>query len=194
MRSRLPVILTTVAALALQPLSAATPASATTTGLWAGRTANSPTSYTVQVANTPAMTATVTTDSRTGQIGVISGASTWLSQGSPVGAKYGSSLNRPSLNLRPKADNPASPSTTTYSFANPTPTSGWTFVLGDIDADKVQVRAVGPNGTALTAAQLGFNGGFNSSAVPPSGTPPSTPTTSPGSTSRWRRRDRSRAS
>lgn len=161
MRSRLPVILTTVAALALLPLIAATPASAATTGLWAGWTANSPTSYTVQVANTPAMTAAVTTDSRAGQIGVISGASTWLSQGTPVGAKYGSSLNRPYLNLRPKADNPASPSTTTYSFANPTPTSGWTFVLGDIDADKVQVRAVGPNGTALTAAQLGFNGGFN---------------------------------
>lgn len=160
MRSRLPV-LTTVAALALLPLVAATPASAATTGQWAGWTANSPTSYSVQVANSPAMTAAVTTDSRTGQIGVISGASTWLAQGTPVGAKYGSSQGRPYLNLRPKADNAASPSITTYSFAAPTPTSGWTFVLGDIDADKVQVRAVGPDGVALTAAQLGFNGGFN---------------------------------
>ncbi|MFF2051436.1 collagen binding domain-containing protein [Leifsonia sp. NPDC058194] len=170
MRSRLPV-LTTVAALALLPLVAATPASAATTGLWAGWGTTSPTAYTVQVANTPPMTATVATDSRTGQIGVISGASTWLGQGTPVGAKYGSSQGRSYLNLRPKADNAASPSTTTYSFAEPTPTSGWTFVLGDIDADKVQVRAVGPDGTALTAAQLGFNGGFNYCAPGVAGKP-----------------------
>ena len=172
MRSRLPVILTTVAALALLPLVAATPASAATTGLWAGWTANSPTSYSVQVANTPAMTAAVTTDSRGGSgVGVITGASSWLAPGTPVGAKYGSSQGRPYLNLRPKADNAVSPSTTTYSFAEPTPTSGWTFVLGDIDADKVQIRAVGPDGVALTAAQLGYNGGFNYCAAPGSGRP-----------------------
>lgn len=172
MRSRLPVILTTVAALALLPLVAATPASAATTGLWAGWTANSPSSYSVQVANTPAMTAAVTTDSRGGSgVGVITGASSWLAPGTPVGAKYGSSQGRPYLNLRPKADNAVSPSTTTYSFAEPTPTSGWTFVLGDIDADKVQIRAVGPDGVALTAAQLGYNGGFNYCAAPGSGRP-----------------------
>ncbi|GIT79395.1 hypothetical protein LLS1_10640 [Leifsonia sp. LS1] len=160
MRSRLP-ILAALAAVVLVPVVAATPASAATTGLWAGWGTTSPTSYTVQVANTPPLTATVSTDSRTGQIGVISGTSTWLAAGTPVGAKYGSSQGRPYLNLRPKADNAVSPSTTTYAFAAPTPTSGWTFVLGDIDADTVQIRAVGPDGTALTAAQLGFDGGFN---------------------------------
>lgn len=162
MRSRLPIVLTAIAALTLLPLASAAPATAATTGLWAGWTATGPSSYSVQVANTPAMTADVTTDSRGGGgVGVITGSSTWLAQGTPVGAKYGSSLNRPYLNLRPKADNAASPSTTTYAFAAPTPTSGWTFVLGDIDADKVQVRAIGPDGTPLTAAQLGYNGGFN---------------------------------
>lgn len=170
MRSRLPVILT-VAALALLPLVAATPASAATTGQWAGWGTVSPTVYTVQVANTPPLTATVSTDSRTGQIGVISGASTWLAAGTPVGAKYGSSQGRPYLNLRPKADNTASPSITTYSFAQPTPTSGWTFVLGDIDADKVQVHAIGPDGTVLTAAQLGYKGGFNYCAATGPGRP-----------------------
>lgn len=92
---------------------------------------------------------------------MISGSSTWLSAGTPVGAKYGSSQGRPCLNLRPKADTPKAPSTTTYTFARPTPSSGWTFVLGDIDADAVQIRAIGNDGTALTAAQLGFQGGFN---------------------------------
>lgn len=125
----------------------------------------------MQVGTSPRLSATVTTDSRSGQIGVISGTSTWLAAGTPVGAKYGSSQNRPYLNLRPKADSPTAPSTTTYSFAAPTPTSGWTFVLGDIDADKVQVRAIGPDGTALTAAQLGFRGGFNYCAPALAGKP-----------------------
>ncbi len=170
MRSRLPVLVS-VAAAALLPIASAIPASAATTGLWAGWGTNGPGSYSVQIANTPPLTATVTTDSRSGQIGVISGTSTWLSEGTPVGAKYGSSQGRPYLNLRPRADNAASPSTTTYSFAAPTPTSGWTFVLGDIDADAVEVRAVGPDGVALTAAQLGFRGGFNYCAPGVAGKP-----------------------
>lgn len=160
MRCRLLVPVALLATLAL-PAVLASPADAVTTGLWAGWATTGINAYTVQVANTPPMTATVTTDSRQGQTGVISGASTWLAAGTPVGAKYGSSQGRAYLNLRPKADAPTAPSTTTYSFAAPTPTSGWTFVLGDIDADKVQVRAIGPDGALLSAAQLGYRGGFN---------------------------------
>ncbi|WP_431074976.1 MSCRAMM family protein [Microbacterium phyllosphaerae] len=125
----------------------------------------------MQVAAQPAITATMTSDSRAGQAAVISGATNWLAQGTPVGAKYGSSINQSYVNLRPKADNAASPSTTTYSFANPTPASGWTFVLGDIDADSVRIQAVGANGQALTAAQLGFQGGFNYCAPGVTGKP-----------------------
>lgn len=146
-------------------LVGAIPAAAATTTAWATwqPLAGTGGAYmtTVQVAAQPAITATVTSDSRAGQVGVISGATNWLSQGTPVGAKYGSSINQAYLNLRPKADNATSPSTTTYSFANPTPASGWTFVLGDIDADAVRIQAIGANGQALTAAQLGFRGGFN---------------------------------
>ncbi|WP_258046125.1 MSCRAMM family protein [Leifsonia shinshuensis] len=170
MRSRLLVPAAIVAAIAL-PTLLASPASAATTGLWAGWSTTGTNSFTVQVANTPAISATVTTDSRQGQIGVISGASTWLGAGTPVGAKYGSSQGKPYLNLRPKADSPSAPSTTTYSFAAPTPTSGWTFVLGDIDADAVQVRAIGPDGALLTAAQLGYRGGFNYCAPGVAGKP-----------------------
>ena len=116
---------------------------------------------TVQVAAQPALTATMTSDSRAGQVGVISGASTWLSEGTPIGAKYGSSRDQAYLNLRPKADNATSPSTTTYSFATPTPTSGWAFALGDIDADAVRIHAVAPDGHVLTAAEIGLRDLFN---------------------------------
>lgn len=141
------------------------PAAAATTTSWASWQPLTGTSgaytTTVEVAAQPSMTATMTSDSRSGQVGVISGSTNWLSQGTPVGAKYGTSLNEQYLNLRPRVDNATSPSTTTYSFASPTPASGWTFVLGDIDADAVRIQALGANGQVLTEEQLGFQGGFN---------------------------------
>ncbi|MFJ2551834.1 collagen binding domain-containing protein [Microbacterium sp. NPDC087591] len=153
----------------------AVPASAATTSTWAAwqplTGVGGAFTTSVAVAANPAVTATVTSDSRGGQVGIISGASVWLSQGTPVGAKYGSSINQPYLNLRPKADNATSPSTTTYSFDAPTPASGWAFVLGDIDADAVRISAVGTDGQALTAAQLGFRGGFNYCAPGVAGKP-----------------------
>lgn len=146
-------------------LVGAVPAAAATVNSWATwqplAGAGGAYTTTVQVAAQPAVTATMTSDSRGGAPAVITGASTWLSEGTPIGAKYGSSRDQPYLNLRPKADNAASPSTTTYSFATPTPTSGWAFALGDIDADAVRIQAIGPDGQALDATELGFQGGFN---------------------------------
>jgi hypothetical protein len=92
---------------------------------------------------------------------VITGGSTWLSDGTPIGAKYGSSRNQPYLNLRPFADNASSPSTTTYTFDAPAPSSGWAFALGDIDADSVRISGTSATGAALTAADLGFQDAFN---------------------------------
>jgi hypothetical protein len=159
------MLVAALAASVLAALALASPASAATTSQWASwgpfeGTGGAFTSS-VTIANTPAITATMTSDSRAGQVGVISGASTWLAQGTPPGAIYGSSQNKPYVNLRPRADSPTAPSTTTYSFANPTPTSGWMFALGDLDADKVSIRAVGPDGTVLDSTQIGFMGGFN---------------------------------
>jgi len=169
-----PVLLAALVA----PLLLASSASAATTSQWAGWAPLTGTSNTyttsVTVANNPALIADVTSDSRSGSVGVISGASTWLAAATPVGAKYGSSQGKPYLNLRPRADNATSPSTTTYTFRTPTPTSGWTFVLGDIDADKVQIRAVGPDGVPLTTAQLGYRSSFNY-CVPGVCTPTQTP-------------------
>lgn len=116
---------------------------------------------TVEIAARPALSASVTSDSRAGQVGVVSGASAWLSEGTSIGAKYGSSRDQPYLNLRPKADNATSPSTTTYSFSAPTPTSGWAFALGDLDADSVRIRAVAPDGHVLDAAEIGLRDLFN---------------------------------
>ncbi|MCU1406301.1 MAG: cell wall anchor protein, partial [Glaciihabitans sp.] len=101
------------------------PAAAATTTAWAGwdpltgETGNYTTSLTFGSA--PGLTAGVTSTSRSGQVGVISGASTWLSEGTPVGAKYGSSRNEPYLNMRQFNDYRLIPSVTTYKFVSPTP-------------------------------------------------------------------------
>lgn len=125
----------------------------------------------VRIAERPEIAAEVTSDSRGGGVGVISGASTWLSADTPVGMKYGSSRDQPYMNLRPRADTATAPSMTTYTFNRPTPTMNWSFVLGGIDADRVRVHAVGPAGNDLTAAELGYNGGFNYCAPGLSGKP-----------------------
>ncbi len=109
--------------------------------------------------------ATITSDSAGGSaVGRQSGASTFLPAASDVGRRYGQSRGRPYLNLRPYTVNgsgvPGS-STTTYAFAAPTPASGWTFVLGDVDADQVTVSATDPEGTPVTSGDLGFRSTFN---------------------------------
>lgn len=151
-------------------------ASAATTTTWADWTdlAGAPGNYTstMKLAGQPALTANITSDSRGGSgTGVISGASIWLSEGTPIGAKYGSSRDQRYMNLRPVADNAASPSTTTYTFDNPTPASGWAFALGDIDADSVQISGVTVSGDALTASDIGFQDGFNYCAPGVAGKP-----------------------
>ena len=157
-----------VAALVVVPWVSA---SAATTSKWAQWTplAGSAGAYTttmqVPVGGFPA--ANVTTDSRGGQVGIQTGASAWLGTATPPGATYGSSQGMPYLNLRPRADTATSPSTTTYTFERPTPSGGWAFVLGDIDADRAVVTARGVDGQLLTGAELGWQGGFNYCAASP---------------------------
>ena len=83
----MPAALLAALAVLAVPGVLASPADAATTGLWAGWTTTGTNAFSVQVANTPPMTATVTTDSRQGQTGVISGASTWLAPGTPAPAR-----------------------------------------------------------------------------------------------------------
>lgn len=106
--------------------------------------------------------ATVATDSRA-PVQVPSGASAALGAATPPGAKYGTSAGNPYLVLRPKADASTAPSTTTYAFDAPTPDTGWAFVLGDIDADQVQVAATDEAGDPVPATEVAtwFRGTFN---------------------------------
>ncbi|HEV7761836.1 MAG TPA: hypothetical protein VGO78_22670 [Acidimicrobiales bacterium] len=104
--------------------------------------------------------ATWVTDARADS-SVESGLSTWLPVGSPFGGVYGSSQGQPYLRLRPLADAPTGPSTTTYTFAAPTPASGWGFALGDVDADQVEVSATDAQGAPVPVAGLGFQSVFN---------------------------------
>ena len=96
--------------------------------------------------------AAVATDSR-GNVQLPSGLTTFLGTGTPPGLKYGTSRGSSYLALRPRADTPTAPSTTTYTFADPTPDTGWAFVLGDVDSDQVEVRATDEDGTAVPAAR-----------------------------------------
>lgn len=186
-----PARLGVLAAAVLAALCAALPvmsASAETSAGWAewdpltGSAGDWSTTVRLPAAGFPA--ATVTSDSR-GSVGVISGASSWLGPATPPGEVFGSSRGRQYLNLRPQADRPTTPSTTTYTFERPTPAGGWAFVLGDIDADRAVVTARGTDGQLLTGAELGWQGGFNycTGAGSPScaGAPEDVPTWDPAS-------------
>ena len=159
-----------VAAAVLVALGAVTPtassavaAPAVTTG-WAewepldGAPGDWSTTVRLPAVGFPAVT--VTSDAR-GGVGVVSGASTWLGPATPPGEIFGSGRGRQYLNLRPQADRPDAPSTTTYTFERPTPGGGWAFVLGDIAADRAVVTALGADGRELTAGELGWQGGFS---------------------------------
>ena len=89
------------------------------------------------------------------------GSTTFLSMQTPVATKYGSSRRAGYVNLAASRAGAGQPSVTTYTFARPTPASGWTFVLGDIDADEVMIRATDADDEAVDSADLGFRSSFN---------------------------------
>lgn len=88
-----------------------------------------------------------------------SGASTFLDASTPPGREFGSSKGKSYLLFGTAPQR--RPSTTTIDFRSPTPDQGWGFVLGDVDAERVHVSAVGADGKHLTAAQLGWKDAFN---------------------------------
>ena len=166
-RTTLLLALATLVGLAGVLVAPAPPASAATAG-WAevsfGGRANDWTG-TLRQRATGFPQAEVVSDSAAGAaVGRQSGSSTYLSASTPVGDVYGSSRGRPYLNLRPYTANGAGVpgvSTTTYTFAAPTPAAGWTFVLGDVDADAVTIEATGPGGVPVDPEDLGFRSAFN---------------------------------
>lgn len=140
-------------------IGGATSASAAPAGHWGTFTVSgSSKAYTGTVSMDGFPSTTFTSNSR--QTSVISGATTWQSENTPVGrAGFGTSRNQTYVNQRPNADNQTSPSTTTYTFAEPAPGGqSWAFVLGDIDADQATISATDVTGNPVSGADLGFGG------------------------------------
>lgn len=155
-----------LAGVALGGLDAPAVATATDYATWTPLTGTSNNyTTTMQLSGLGFPRADVSSDSRSGSVGVQSGASVFLNATTPPGLGYGSSAGRPYLNLRPKADGPTTPSVTTYTFESPTPAQQWMFSLGDIDADAVTISAVKELGDGsvapATAADLGYQRSFN---------------------------------
>ena len=90
-----------------------------------------------------------------------SGANTWLGEDTPFGQVFGTSQDEPYVAFRPANDAPGNPSTTTYTFEEPTPDYGWGFALGDIDADTVTVSATDADGNPVPIDALRYEGSFN---------------------------------
>ena len=128
--------------------------------------------------------ARVTSDATT--VKTPSGESAFLGSATPVGEVYGSSRGENYLNVSTAKG--VTTSTTTIDFDTATPAANWAFVLGDIDADMVEIAATDADGNPVAADDLGFSGVFNYCASSPkpsgcSGPGPFTdvPTWHPGS-------------
>ena len=152
----LPAILCGTAAAAA---ALAAPASAAT-GTWASWTmagASGAVTGTELVAGSAFPGGTLTSD--TVKLTIPTGASAFLNAFTPPGMVFGSSQGQPYLNIQTAKGN--TPSATTLTFGSLTPAGDWAFVLGDVDADQVQVQATDPSGATLPASGLGFQGVFN---------------------------------
>ena len=145
--------ITVIALLAttLVTLTRVTPAKAAGgTGTWGSWTVSSKTagSLNLNVAGFTSPSATFTTNA-TG-LSLASGANTWLNEGTLPGAEYGTSRNNGYLSMGTATS--GADSTTTFTFLGNTPTSGWSFALGDIDADAVTITALDGLGNPVNVA------------------------------------------
>ena len=116
------------------------------TGTWGDWTATKPNgTLNLNVGGFTSPSASFTTNAN--GLSVSSGASTWLNDGTGPGAMYGTSRGSGYLSMGTATG--GADSTTTFTFNNTTPTSGWSFVLGDIDADAVTISATDANDNAV---------------------------------------------
>lgn len=85
-----------------------------------------------------------------------------LTAASPPGALFGTSNGYQHLSFSPRSLGGGAWATTstTLTFESPTPTYGWSFVLGDIDSETVTITAVGPSGP-VSGTDLGFVSAFD---------------------------------
>jgi len=83
-----------------------------------------------------------------------------LTGSTPFGTRFGTSFGEQYLSLG-GANTTGEIAEVVLTFATPAPAGRWGFALGDVDAEKITISATRSDGTALTGAQLGFQGTFN---------------------------------
>lgn len=155
------VIAGTAVALCAGALVAPSVHAASVDGSYATWTFTSGTAGTV-VPNPDPLWPTATLGISGGSGSSASGATTFLNTGTPIGEAFGSSQNRPyaSVGLGSSGSVPGTPSVTTITFTEPTPSSGWAFALGDVDAENVQISARDAAGNAIDVSGW-FASAFN---------------------------------
>lgn len=82
-----------------------------------------------------------------------------LTRATPWGQRFGTSSGRQYLNVG--GANAGQTAEVVLTFTEPAPARRWAFALGDVDAEEITISATRGDGTPLTAAQLGWEGGFN---------------------------------
>ena len=117
----------------------------------------------------------------------VSGATIYLNDNTAFGAKYGSSrdTNYASIGLGTSGSVPGTPSVTTITFDDPTPTGEvWSFALGDVDAENITISATDGSGNSIADSVINnwFETTFNycnAGSPKPSGCPSGTSTDEP---------------
>jgi hypothetical protein len=180
MRRTIPALATSLVTIAAYTVGIPTAGAADGTGLYGDWSFESTTqgivSFTERMPN-----ATVAITGGSGSR--ATGATIFLNANTPVGEQYGSSrqLSYASIGIGGSFTVPGNPSVTTITFDEVTPASGWSFVLGDIDAENVTIAALDDEDTELDVSDW-FSGAFNycnAGSPKPSGCPAGTSTDEP---------------
>jgi hypothetical protein len=151
----------TFTALATVPLAAllvalgATPASAAPSDGYATWTTSGSANAWAGTLTLPAGFPTTTLTSTSRALNLSGGGSQWLPADTPAGQLVGSSRDKPYLSINPAANTAGSVSTTTFTFATPTPVGVWGAAFGDIDAEVLGVSATDAAGQPVAPAALG---------------------------------------
>ena len=138
-----------LAAVLVAGLPSAPASAAGGTGTWGQWSVTRPTgSLNLNVGGFTSPSANFTTNAN--GLSAVSGATTWLNDGTLPGNEYGTSRGSGYLSMGTAPG--GADSVTTFTFNTATPLSGWSFALGDIDADAVTITAADSSGGALNVA------------------------------------------
>jgi hypothetical protein len=149
MRRTIPAIATSLVTIAAFTIAVPPAQAADGTGVYGDWTFDSRTAGAVTFTNACRMRPS---RSKAGPGSAATGATIFLNANTPVGEQYGSSrgLSYASIGLGGSFTVPGNPSVTTITFDEPTPFSGWSFVLGDIDAEDIRLRRSMPTRMSST--------------------------------------------